>query len=178
MTWASSVDELLRLRKKEGITAVASYREDARRQLGGRWIGRYAQSVILTRPAWMDVHFDVRLSAEGEEMVGKGMDGIGPFEMDGWLSADATVRLTKRYIGAHQVAYEGVLEERSIRGVWTISASNYGLFAFHHIDDLDRGCLPKRGILDRLWSVFFHTEGPLDARRHQELVDQFRVSRR
>jgi hypothetical protein len=174
--WASSVDELLRLRKKSGgEQADVSYRSDARRALAGRWVGRYAQSVVFTRPAWMDVHFDVRTGREGEELFGKGTDGVGAFTIDGMLPAnDVGIRLSKRYVGAHLVFYNGLVEDRSIRGVWAISTTNFGLFAFHHADDLDRSCLPRRrGFFGRLWSRAFHSEPAIDGHRHRKLVDRF-----
>ena len=176
--WAESVDRLLRLpRRHEGGTE-RGYRAGAAGSLRGRWIGRYAQPRVSSRPVWMDLVIDVQASGDRTELlVADGNDPIGRFTLEATLVPDdPVVRLTKRYVGGHLISYNAVFDDRSLRGVWHMTMENLGLFAFHHEDVLDRAVFerkPPKRFLDKLYSLLFYEEPAIDVVEHRRLMERF-----
>src|SRR5262245_33416550 len=64
---------------------------------------------------------ELRLTFRGGRIGGEGRAWVGPFVLRGFYSvADGRCRWTKRYVGKHDVAYQGFNEGKGIWGVWEI----------------------------------------------------------
>jgi hypothetical protein len=62
-------------------------------------------------------------------MTGEGRDRIGPFLIRGkYNTDDGKAHWSKRYIGKHDVAYQGYNEGKGIWGIWQIPPSHRGGF--------------------------------------------------
>ena len=73
----------------------------------------------------MELHLSFRQGA----MSGEGRDRIGPFLIRGkYTLGDGKCHWTKRYIGKHDVAYQGYNEGKGIWGLWEIPPSSKGGF--------------------------------------------------
>jgi hypothetical protein len=64
---------------------------------------------------------DLLFSQDGR-IIGDGADDVGAFLIHGAFdSATLAVRWTKEYVGQHRVEYEGLYNQRSIAGSWTLN---------------------------------------------------------
>jgi hypothetical protein len=79
---------------------------------------------------WPGRHrMELHLSFRQGVMTGEGRDRIGPFLIRGRYSLDdGKCHWTKRYIGQHDVAYQGFNEGKGIWGLWEIPPSSKGGF--------------------------------------------------
>jgi hypothetical protein len=82
----------------------------------GPWTGFFLEKVGAGRH-WMELNLTFRSG----KIAGDGRDRIGQFVITGRYSAqDGVCRWVKRYIGKHDVRYEGYNEGRGIWGLWNI----------------------------------------------------------
>jgi len=89
----------------------------------GKWGGFWLQK-ILPPGKWPQ---EMLLTFRQGQISGEGRDRIGPFLIRGFYSTeDGRCRWTKRYIGKHDVYYEGFNEGKGIWGKWSIDASHGG----------------------------------------------------
>jgi hypothetical protein len=73
---------------------------------------------------------ELLLSFSDGIMKGEGRDSIGAFLIHGkYTLADGKCHFTKRYIGKHDVFYQGFNEGKGIWGAWEIRASRNSLGA-------------------------------------------------
>jgi hypothetical protein len=79
---------------------------------------------------WPGRHqMELHLSFRRGVMTGEGRDRIGPFLIRGKYNLDdGKCHWTKRYIGRHDVAYQGFNEGKGIWGLWEIPPSWKGGF--------------------------------------------------
>ncbi len=64
---------------------------------------------------------DLRLTFQAGNMTGEGRDWVGQFLIDGRYDlADGKCYWTKKYIGKHDVFYQGYNEGKGIWGAWEI----------------------------------------------------------
>jgi hypothetical protein len=79
---------------------------------------------------WPGRHqMELHLSFRQGVMTGEGRDRIGPFLIRGKYNLDdGKCHWTKRYIGRHDVAYQGFNEGKGIWGLWEIPPSWKGGF--------------------------------------------------
>src|SRR5262249_53826406 len=89
----------------------------------GKWAGFWTTTVpIVTRPK----QEMVLIFAHGE-IKGEGRDMIGKFLIRGFYSTDdGKCRWAKKYIGRHDVFYQGFNEGKGIWGVWEIDSTRGG----------------------------------------------------
>jgi hypothetical protein len=72
---------------------------------------------------------ELQLSFHEGVMTGEGRDMIGLFLIRGkYKLDDGKCRWTKRYVGKHDVAYQGYNEGKGIWGLWEIPPSSRGGF--------------------------------------------------
>jgi hypothetical protein len=72
---------------------------------------------------------DLHLTFQNGRMSGEGQDDIGRFTIAGCYDATSfDCSWTKRYVGAHEVYYEGCREGKGIWGRWDIGAAAHGGF--------------------------------------------------
>lgn len=99
----------------------------------GIWRGHYEQYGVR--------HAQQVLMELADGLVrGDGIDGIGPFEIDGEYRADGElVRIgwVKTYEGAHSVLYLGTLERGVMTGHWSVGGMR-GAFVLHPPGSLPR----------------------------------------
>jgi hypothetical protein len=82
----------------------------------GPWTGFFLQKALPGRH-----RMELRLTFRGGEMTGEGRDWVGRFLIRGRYGiADGCCRWTKRYVGKHDVVYQGFNEGKGIWGVWEI----------------------------------------------------------
>ena len=68
---------------------------------------------------------ELHLSFFQENIKGEGRDRVGEFVLTGkYTLSDGKCHWTKRYIGKHDVYYEGFNEGKGIWGVWQIPPSH------------------------------------------------------
>ena len=90
----------------------------------GPWRGFFLMAVLPGRHQ-MELHLTFRQGV----MTGEGRDLIGPFLIRGKYNIDdGKAHWSKRYIGKHDVAYQGYNEGKGIWGMWEIPPSNRGGF--------------------------------------------------
>jgi hypothetical protein len=90
----------------------------------GPWTGFYLERAVPGRH-WMEL----RLSFSQGRIRAHGRDRIGAFTFTGRYDVrDGTCHWTKRYVGRHDVAYQGYNEGRGIWGVWEIPPRMRGGF--------------------------------------------------
>jgi hypothetical protein len=90
----------------------------------GPWKGFFVQPRIEGR-SWMDLQLSFR---EGS-ICGDGRDWVGPFVIVGRYELQSgKCWWTKKYIGKHDVAYQGYNEGKGIWGVWEIPPAWRGGF--------------------------------------------------
>jgi hypothetical protein len=85
----------------------------------GPWTGFFLQPLIPGRH-----RMELRLTFHNGTLTGDGRDWVGPFLLRGRYSlADGRCHWTKRYLGKHDVFYQGYNEGKGIWGVWEIPPS-------------------------------------------------------
>jgi hypothetical protein len=83
----------------------------------GPWIGFFLQKEVPGRH-----QMELRLTFCQGRLTGEGRDWVGRFSMRGRYNlADGKCHWTKRYVGRHDVYYEGYNEGKGIWGVWEFS---------------------------------------------------------
>jgi hypothetical protein len=83
----------------------------------GAWTGFFLQRINPGRH-----RMDMRLTFENGRLRGRGADFVGDFKVEGEYDVvDGTCCWTKRYIGKHEVTYQGVNEGQGIWGAWEIN---------------------------------------------------------
>jgi len=83
----------------------------------GPWTGFFLQKLGSGRH-WMELHLTFRSG----KITGDGRDWVGQFAITGrYSSQDGKCRWVKRYVGKHDVGYEGYNEGRGIWGLWNIN---------------------------------------------------------
>ena|SRR5947209_16731790 len=90
----------------------------------GPWRGYFLQRQIPGKHL-----MELRLSFRQGAMTGEGRDWVGDFVIRGrYQVADGRCHWTKRYIGKHDVFYQGYNEGKGIWGQWEIPAErNLGI---------------------------------------------------
>jgi hypothetical protein len=82
----------------------------------GPWVGFFLQPTIPGRHS-MEIH----LTFSSGTMKGEGRDWVGQFVIRGrYEVADGKCHWTKRYLGKHDVFYQGYNEGKGIWGIWEI----------------------------------------------------------
>lgn len=90
----------------------------------GPWTGFFLQRAIPGRHM-MEMH----LAFQNGTMTGEGRDWVGRFYMRGRYSTeDGKCYWNKRYVGKHDVYYQGYNEGKGIWGTWEIGAFDRGGF--------------------------------------------------
>lgn len=90
----------------------------------GPWRGFFLQPLVAGK-CWMDLQLTFRAGS----MHGSGSDWVGTFMIEGRYELESgKCWWTKRYIGKHDVLYEGYNEGRGIWGVWQIPSEWRGGF--------------------------------------------------
>lgn len=88
----------------------------------GPWTGFFTQPVLPGRHM-MELH----LAFHNGALTGEGRDWVGTFLVTGRYSvADGHCHWTKRYVGKHDVFYNGYNEGKGIWGKWEMSAAALG----------------------------------------------------
>lgn len=82
----------------------------------GPWTGFFLQPILPGRH-----HMELHLLFQSGQATGEGRDWVGHFILRGKYDlADGTCHWTKRYLGKHDVFYQGYNEGTGIWGVWEI----------------------------------------------------------
>ena len=82
----------------------------------GPWIGFFLQKLVRGRH-----QMELRLTFRQGQISGEGRDWVGFFFLRGKYSlADGRCHWTKRYLGKHDVFYQGFNEGKGIWGTWEI----------------------------------------------------------
>jgi hypothetical protein len=85
----------------------------------GRWTGFFLQKLIPGRHL-----MELLLTFSRGEITGEGRDWVGEFLIRGkYDTADGRCHWSKRYVGKHDVYYEGFNEGKGIWGHWEITAT-------------------------------------------------------
>jgi hypothetical protein len=80
----------------------------------GPWTGFFLQKLIPGRNM-----MEMRLTFRKGELAGEGRDRVGNFVIRGrYNTADGRCRWHKRYLGKHDVFYQGFNEGKGIWGTW------------------------------------------------------------
>jgi hypothetical protein len=91
----------------------------------GPWKGYFLQPLLKAGRSWMEL----QLTFQAGFMRGQGRDWVGPFVIVGRYQVDdGKCHWSKRYIGKHDVAYQGYNEGRGIWGGWEIPPLSHGGF--------------------------------------------------
>ena len=86
----------------------------------GPWVGFFVQKI----PPLGRHMMEVRLTFRNGVLLGEGRDVVGAFLFVGRYDlADGRCHWTKRYIGRHDVFYQGFNEGKGIWGTWEIPLS-------------------------------------------------------
>jgi hypothetical protein len=89
----------------------------------GPWTGFFLQPQVPGRHL-----MELRLTFRQGQLTGEGRDLVGLFNLRGRYSvADGKCQWTKRYVGKHDVCYQGFNEGKGIWGTWEIPPEqNFG----------------------------------------------------
>jgi hypothetical protein len=99
--------------------SVAREMESDPRFPSGRWTGFFLQRLIPGRH-----QMELILTFRDGQMSGEGRDWVGEFVIRGkYDTADGRCHWSKRYVGRHDVYYEGFNEGKGIWGHWEIAAT-------------------------------------------------------
>jgi hypothetical protein len=72
---------------------------------------------------------ELRLTFQKGEITGEGRDWVGDFIVRGrYELSDGRCHFTKRYLGKHDVFYQGFNEGKGIWGTWEIPATHGQMF--------------------------------------------------
>jgi hypothetical protein len=89
----------------------------------GPWVGFFLQREIPGRHL-----MEIRLTFCNGKIRGEGRDWVGPFTIRGRYDvADGKCYWTKRYLGRHDVFYQGYNEGKGIWGLWEFSEQQLAL---------------------------------------------------
>lgn len=89
----------------------------------GPWTGFFLQREIPGRHM-----MELRLTFHAGGMTGEGRDWVGQFVVRGKYDlADGRCYWTKRYLGKHDVFYQGFNEGKGIWGTWEIAQQGHAL---------------------------------------------------
>lgn len=55
------------------------------------------------------------------DVMGKGKDEVGEFELRGFCNEFGDAQFAKRYIGKHTVMYNGKVDNKSMKGSWSVA---------------------------------------------------------
>src|ERR1043165_5104123 len=84
----------------------------------GPWTGFFLQKSVPGRH-----RMELRLTFQNGSMTGEGRDWVGPFLIKGRYDlADGKCYWTKKYIGTHDVFYQGFNEGKGVWGIWQFSS--------------------------------------------------------
>lgn len=90
----------------------------------GPWMGYFLQKEFPGKHM-----MELRLTFQAGAMTGEGRDRVGEFTVRGQYSlADGKCHWTNRYVGKHDVFYQGFNEGKGIWGVWEIGKLQRGGF--------------------------------------------------
>jgi hypothetical protein len=93
----------------------------------GPWIGFFLQKLVPGRH-----QMELRLTFRHGDMAGEGRDWVGKFVIRGrYSTADGRCRWHKRYLGKHDVFYQGFNEGKGIWGIWEMDEVFYQRGGFH-----------------------------------------------
>ncbi len=83
----------------------------------GRWIGFFTDKRLAGKH-----QMELLLTFRNGEITGEGRDRVGPFLIHGHYSVeDGKPHWHKRYVGGHDVFYQGYAEDKGIWGNWQLS---------------------------------------------------------
>jgi hypothetical protein len=100
-------------------TTPATELESDPRFPSGPWTGFFLQPLVPGRHL-----MELRLTFQHGGLTGEGRDWVGPFVIRGRYSLeDGKCHWNKRYVGKHDVFYQGYNEGRGIWGTWEIPDS-------------------------------------------------------
>ena len=89
----------------------------------GKWAGFWTQ----TQPVRAKPKQEMILTFKQGTVTGEGRDMVGQFLIRGrYSTADGKCHWTKRYVGKHDVFYEGFNEGKGIWGTWKIDLNHGG----------------------------------------------------
>ena len=109
----------------------------------GPWEGFYLQPDHPGRHG-----MELYLTFQEGRLRGEGRDVIGEFLLNGTYECDSgKCWWSKRYLGKHDVAYQGYNEGRGIWGVWEISTNFKGGF---HIWPVGQNCGDQQAVSDEV----------------------------
>ena len=95
----------------------------------GPWVGFFLQKIHPGKHS-----MELRLTFQAGNMTGEGRDWVGPFLVKGRYDlADGKCYWTKKYLGKHDVFYQGYNEGKGIWGVWKISSAGIDQSGGFHI---------------------------------------------
>ena len=95
----------------------------------GPWVGFFLQKILPGRHT-----MELRLTFQTGNMTGEGRDRVGDFLVKGRYDlADGKCYWTKKYLGKHDVYYQGYNEGKGIWGVWTINSAGIAQSGGFHI---------------------------------------------
>ena len=90
----------------------------------GKWVGFWTQSI----PIRGRLKQELILTFHRGKIEGEGRDMVGKFGIRGFYSTeDGKCRWTKKYVGRHDVFYQGFNEGKGIWGTWEIPATDLTL---------------------------------------------------
>jgi hypothetical protein len=89
----------------------------------GPWTGFFLQKEFPGRHL-----MEIGLSFQSGQIRGEGRDWVGPFTIRGKYDlADGKCYWSKRYVGRHDLFYQGYNEGKGIWGVWEFTDSQMGM---------------------------------------------------
>lgn len=89
----------------------------------GPWIGFFLQKELPGRH-----YMELSLTFQQGTMTGEGRDRVGDFIIRGQYTVDdGKCWWSKRYLGKHDVFYQGYNEDKGIWGTWEIPADRFGI---------------------------------------------------
>jgi hypothetical protein len=89
----------------------------------GPWTGFFLQKSLPGRHL-----MELRLTFQNGAMTGEGRDWVGEFLVKGQYDlSNGKCHWTKKYVGKHDVFYQGFNEGKGIWGVWEIALAGHGV---------------------------------------------------
>jgi len=96
----------------------------------GPWVGFFQQAYFPVGKHTMEL----RLTFANGAMTGLGRDWVGEFLVKGQYNlADGKCHWSKKYLGKHDVFYQGFNEGKGIWGVWEIPSTRAAMRGGFHI---------------------------------------------
>ncbi len=177
-SWNAEVDAFAALAMMRPSGDVR-YRDPARTAVSGRWLGGFMQPFASFRTVCMDVELHARGAAGPGAFVGAGIDPLARFTLAGDAGPDR-VAFGKTYIGRHTVVYAGIVDERAMRGTWTLGGAR-GLFVLYRASALTAAvvasvacrALRNRSALDAVFAGFAAPFRRRARETHTRLIEGF-----